>query len=73
MNWIQVDDKLILPRDESIFLVVWKGRISLCQYCSDENRFYIIFEPTYHDDAHLDETAEKRISHWMPLPHNPTW
>ena len=45
MEWIKIDSSHELPRDGSNFLALWKGRVSLCQFDSDEGRFYIMFDP----------------------------
>lgn len=61
-----------IPRDESIFLVIWKGRISLAQYCKEEGRFFISFAPAeYEWSVKLDQDRENKFTYWMPLPEAP--
>jgi len=65
MKWIIVKEpRLDLPLDGSIFLSMWKGRICLTQFDTDEFRFYIMFEPAQYSQAwQVDPEREGKFSH----------
>jgi hypothetical protein len=69
MQWIKINHSSELPKDGSVFLSLWKGRVCLTQYDSDEGRFYIMFEPAdYSQSWQLAQDREYKFTHWMPLP-----
>ncbi len=69
MIWIKIGSRNELPRDGSIFLAIWKGRICLVQHDVEEDRFYIVFEPaSYSQSWKLDQEREAKFTFWMPLP-----
>lgn len=72
MEWISVNGSQELPRDESVFLAIWKGRICMTQYDKDEGRFFIMFDPAiYGASWMLSQDRECKFTHWMPLPDEP--
>jgi hypothetical protein len=72
MEWIKVENSHELPRNGDIFLAIWKGRISMCQFDQEEGRFYIMFEPAdYSQSWCIDQSRENKFTHWMSLPEKP--
>jgi hypothetical protein len=67
-EWKPVIHRIDMPMDGTVFLAIWKGRISMCQFDGESN-FYIIFEPgNYSQCMKIDRDRENKFSHWMPLP-----
>jgi hypothetical protein len=66
MEWKEVNSIYDLPKDRC-FLVMWKGRVCLCNYDEEEGRFYIIWDPTDWP-MRVEQTRESKFHFWMELP-----
>ena len=73
MNWIKVTNpRLEVPRDESAFLAIWKGRICIAQFSEDEWCYFISWFPAeIPSTVNLNQHDEARFEYWMPLPEWP--
>ena len=71
MSWIKIENSHQLPRNGEQFLALWKGKISLCQFDIDEDRFYIQFDPVELPSFQLPQSRENKFTHWMRLPSIP--
>lgn len=72
MKWIKVDKKSDMPMDGTVFLSLWKGRISITSFDEDEGRFYIMFDPSeYSQSMEVPSHRQNKFTHWMPLPDKP--
>lgn len=70
MNWIKVSSRDDMPKDRP-FLAIWKGHACIARFHSDENSFYICFDPSQYDNHALDLIAESKFSYWAELPQQP--
>lgn len=74
MEWIKIESSHELPRDGSVYLTIWKGRICMTQFDIDEGRFYIMFDPAqYSQSWQVAQEREGKFAYWMPLPKHPEW
>jgi hypothetical protein len=74
MNWIKLvraGPQYNIPRDGTIFLTFFKGRVCMAQFDEEEGRFYIICDPTDSQCWRLNQEREHKFTHWMPLPAAP--
>jgi len=70
MKWNNVKDKS-LPKHEA-FLVYFRDEIGLCQFCTEDEKFYFISEPAYaFATIKFNDRITKRITHWAHLPKKP--
>lgn len=64
----QVANSSDLPRDGNTFISLWKGRICLTQYDTEEEAFYIMFEPAeYASPMKVSEDRENKFTHLMHI------
>ena len=75
MNWIKIKHfSREMPIDGKVFLSMWKGRICLTQFDTEEQRFYIVFDPAEYDHCmQVCQEREGKFTHWMPLPEEPIY
>jgi len=68
IDWINTNDKQI-PKDEEVYLGLWKGCICLVQWDEDQNGYCISFQPAVYENKceALDEEASKKIYYWAKL------
>jgi|FreactcultuFSWF8_1027224.scaffolds.fasta_scaffold07004_2 hypothetical protein len=72
MKWNTIENSAALPRDGRPFISLWKGRISLTQYDTEEGRFYIMFDlAEYSQSWCIPQDRENKFTHWMELPNMP--
>lgn len=71
MEWKKIENpelvRAVIPKDKD-FLGLWKGTISLCHYCTEENKIFIGFLPaeTY-GFWPLSREREGKITHFCEL------
>lgn len=71
MKWIKINSRHELPRDGSIFLAIWKGRVALVEHDTEDDRYYIQFEPAWTGSWQIDQEREDKFTYWMKLPEKP--
>lgn len=72
MKWIKVKHISELPRDGREFIALWKGRVSWAQYCPEEQRFFVIWDPAYTSGiSPLSQDREHKLTHYMNIPDMP--
>ena len=77
MKWIKIQNRELarqeLPKDRS-FLVMWKGRISICQFDKDEDSFFISFDPgVYEASWKISLDRERKFQYWAELEYPEGW
>ena len=72
MKWIKIEHPSELPKDGREFIALWKGRVCWAQYCTEENRFFLIYDPAYCTGlSPLPQDREHKFTHYMEIPSDP--
>lgn len=68
IEWINTKEHPI-PRDEEVYLGLWKGCFCLVQWDSDQQGYCICFQPAVYEcnGRALDEEGSKKIYYWTRL------
>ena len=68
MKWTPIKDCNDLPKDDSVFLIVWLDRVCLAQWGTVNDLYVCDYPVSFNPAYQLDESVWDLITHWMPLP-----
>ena len=69
-NWNPVEKtyaRTTIPLDREV-LVIYRGRIGLCEWSDEERCFWIAWTPVEFDAMRVCAENEHKISFWMDIP-----
>lgn len=71
-GWISVKDKL--PKEDGKYMVWYRGELDICEFDAESQTFgytYDDYDEMYSHLVYWDDSMDKKVTHWMPLPEPP--
>ena len=71
-GWISVKDRL--PENDGKYMVWYRGELDICEFDAESQTFgytYDDYDEMYSHLVYWDDSMDKKVTHWMPLPEPP--